>query len=101
MYSLQIIYDISIFEHNSSLNQTGKAFSTQVLNNTGAFEINGIELNSPYIELLAIGYYYNEVSGKISPTPILLYAISDIKKHSTVNCNLLTHLEKQRSLEIR
>ena len=87
---------IQMFELNSSLNQTGKAFNTQITNNRGLFEINDVALSSQFVEFLASGYYFNEISGNISPSVLSLYALSDITDISTVNVNILTHLEKSR-----
>jgi hypothetical protein len=85
-----------MYELNSSLNQTGKAFSTQITDNGGSFEINDVELSSQFVEFLASGYYFNEITGNISPSVLTLYALSDITDISTVNVNILTHLEKSR-----
>lgn len=87
---------IQMFELNSSLNQTGKAFNTQIANNRGSFEINDVALSSQFVEFLASGYYFNEITGNISPSVLSLYALSDITDISTVNVNILTHLEKSR-----
>jgi hypothetical protein len=87
---------ISMSELNSSLEQTGKIFTTQISNNSGFFEINNVSLTSSYVEFSANGYYYNEVIDNISIAPLNLYALSDIADISTVNVNILTHLEKLR-----
>ena len=87
---------IQMFELNSSLNQTGKAFNTQITDNRGSFEINDVALSSQFVEFLASGYYFNEITGNISPSMLSLYALSDITDISTVNVNILTHLEKSR-----
>lgn len=87
---------VQIFELNSSLVQTGKVFSTQINNNKGSFEINTVILSSPYVEFSASGFYFDEVKGEISVAPLLLLALSDITDISTVNVNILTHLEKGR-----
>jgi hypothetical protein len=85
-----------MYELNSSLNQTGKVFSTQIADNKGSFEINNVGLSSQFVEFLVNGYYFNEVTGNISPSQLSLSAIADIKDISTVNVNILTHLEKSR-----
>jgi uncharacterized protein (TIGR02145 family) len=87
---------IQMYELNSSLAQTGKIFNTQIINNKGSFEIDNIALSSQYVEFIANGYYFNEVTGDISPSPLSLYALSDITDLSSVNVNILTHLEKSR-----
>jgi uncharacterized protein (TIGR02145 family) len=87
---------ITMSELNSSLVQTGKNFTTQISNNSGSFEINNVNLTSSYVEFSANGYYFDEVKGDLSIAPLNLYALSDITDISTVNVNILTHLEKQR-----
>ena len=87
---------IQMYELNSSLKQTGKIFSTQIIDNKGSFEITDIALSSQYVEFSANGYYFNEFTGDLSPAPLSLYALSDITDVSTVNVNILTHLEKSR-----
>lgn len=87
---------VQMFELNSSLDQTGNVFNTQIINNKGSFEINNVELASQFVEFSANGYYFNEVTGKISSSPLTLYALSDLTDISTVNINILTHLEKDR-----
>jgi len=87
---------VSIYELDSELNQTGRVYSTRITSNSGAFEQKNIELSSPYVELKADGYYFNEVSGKLSPGQITLYALVDIADINSANVNVLTHLAKSR-----
>ncbi|MCX6325121.1 MAG: hypothetical protein NT144_00495 [Bacteroidia bacterium] len=87
---------ISMYELNSSLEQTGKIFTTEISNNIGSFEISNVSLTSSYVEFSASGYYFDEVKGDISIAPLNLFALSDITDISTVNVNILTHLEKLR-----
>ena len=87
---------IEMYELDHLLDQTGNTFSTQISNNNGLFEINQVKLSSKYVELSAYGYYYNEVLGKLSVSPLNLMALSDILDISSLNVNILTHLEKQR-----
>jgi uncharacterized protein (TIGR02145 family) len=87
---------ISMFELNSAMEQTGRAFNTQIHNNQGSFEVNNVELSSPYVELSANGYYYNEIDGQVTQSQVNLLALSDMSDKSTINVNILTHLEKRR-----
>lgn len=87
---------ISMSELNSSLAQTGKIFTAQISNNSGSFEIKNISLTSSYVEFSASGFYFDEVKGALSIAPLNLFALSDITDISTVNVNILTHLEKLR-----
>ena len=87
---------ILMAELNSDLEQTGNLFSTQIVSNTGAFEINDIALSSNYVEFSASGFYFDEVKGETSAAQLTLFALSDISDISSVNVNILTHLERRR-----
>jgi len=86
---------ITVWELDSSLVQTGRTFIGTIDDNTGTFNARG-KVVSPYVELSAVGYYFNEVSGSLSTAPLTLQALSDIADNSSVNVNLMTHLEKKR-----
>jgi hypothetical protein len=88
--------NITIYELDNSLNQTGKSFNTTVYNDFGEFEIQNIELSSNYIEVVADGFYYNEKQGDVSDNKLVLKTISDISISETVNINILTYLETER-----
>ena len=87
---------ITMAELNSSLQQSGKNFTTKITDNSGLFEIKDISLSSRYVQFTANGYYFDEVKGAISVAPLYLDALSDIADMTTVNVNILTHLEKLR-----
>ncbi len=91
-------YSIQMNELSSLLDQTGKVFSTQIINNSGAFEFSNINLSSQYVEFIANGYYYNEILASLSTAPLSLYALCDVKDISTININILTHLKKQNKI---
>lgn len=88
--------NISIFELNSNLYQTGKVYSTQIDDNKGSFKINIADLSSQYVELHANGYYYNEVTGDNSSAPLTLSALTDLSDSLRININILSTLEKKR-----
>tara|TARA_R110002153_G_scaffold196886_3_gene350273 strand:+ start:306 stop:1721 length:1416 start_codon:yes stop_codon:yes gene_type:complete len=87
---------VILSELNESLTQTGSTFTSQIIDNTGAFEITGISLASNYAALRVDGYYFNEVCGEQSSSQITLNAISVISDDRNININVLTHLEKAR-----
>ena len=86
---------ITVWELDSSLVQTGRTFIGTIDDNTGTFNARG-NVVSPYVELSAVGYYFNEVSGSLSTAPLTLQALSELNDNSSVNVNLMTHLEKKR-----
>lgn len=87
---------VSVSELDSALSQTGRIYSTNTEGSSGSFELKNIELVSPYVLLKADEYYFNEITGSISQSPLTLYALSDIRDVSSVNVNVLTHLERGR-----
>ena len=83
---------VILSELNESLTQTGLTYTSQIIDNTGAFEITGISLASNYAALRVDGYYFNEVCGEQSNSQITLNAISVISDEKNININVLTHL---------
>jgi len=87
---------VTIFELNASYAPTGRSFIADIGNDDGSFSLNNVELISPYTLLDANGFYFNEVSGKLSNAQINLTALVDLRQNATVNVNPLTHLERRR-----
>jgi hypothetical protein len=87
---------ITISELEADLAPTGRNFNTEVFDNSGSFGISGIELASPYVELKANGFYFDEITGENSPAPITLYALTDLSDSADININILSTIEKRR-----
>lgn len=87
---------ITMSELTNEITPTGKSFSTQIINNKGLFEINNVQTISEFIQLRADGFYYNEVENKNSTAQLTLYALSDLTDKTSLNVNILTHLEQSR-----
>jgi len=87
---------ITLTELTQTFSQTGNIFSTEITNNVGSFEIKDVNLSSRYVQMTASGFYFNEVKGEISVAPLTLNAFADVLNASTVNVNILTHLERPR-----
>ena len=88
---------VMLYELDANFGQTGKSFRTQTVSDLGAFSFDSpVQLSSQFVELETSGYFYNEVKGKLSASQITLNAISDVSNRSTVNVNLITHLEFER-----
>ncbi len=90
--------EISLFELDADLNQTGTNYTSQVLDNTGAFRFVNINLDNPVAEIKSDGFYYNEITGEISESRLVLYGLSDLTNRETCNINVLSHLERSRLL---
>jgi len=87
---------ITVSELNADMSQTGKTFSSQIIDNKGTFELRNLELSSQFVELKADGFFFNEVKGENSAARLTLYALSDLTDKSTLNVNILSTLEKSR-----
>lgn len=91
---------INIAELSNALAPTGKNYSSQITDNSGRFNVAQVQLESPYVELRANGYYFNEVSNQVSSGQLTLYAISNLSGKTSLNVNILTHLEKNRIINL-
>jgi hypothetical protein len=87
---------VVLTELNKDLRQTGKTFNATIKNDQGAFSLQNIKLASRFVEMRANGFYFNEVSGRLSTAQLTLSALADASDAGSVNVNLLTHLEKGR-----
>jgi len=87
--------EITVRELDSELRPTGRTFATTIDNDTGSFAIE-VELISPFVVLSASGYYFNEVSGLLSGGTLPLQALANLENSSSVNLNILTHLQQRR-----
>ena len=88
---------ITISELDESLAQTGNTFNTQIIDNIGTFELKNPTLSSPFLQLQADGFYFDEVIGEKSNAQLTLLALSNISNKDQINVNVLTHLEKGRT----
>src|SRR5438874_45358 len=87
---------LTLFELNSSYAQTGRVFNTQIIDNTGIFQLANININTSFAKLKADGFYFNEVINSNSQAQLTIYALSDLSTKNSVNVNLLTTLEISR-----
>ncbi|MHA1642061.1 MAG: outer membrane protein assembly factor BamB family protein, partial [Promethearchaeota archaeon] len=81
---------------DSNLNPTGRTFLTQTINDFGAFSLNQSLIATDYIEIITQGYYFNEITGKISDSPLTLRVITKLSNSTQININILTTLETER-----
>jgi hypothetical protein len=87
---------LTIYELNEDLTQTGKSFTTTIINDTGKFSINGLSLVADLIRINADGYYFNEVSGDDSNAQLSLSLLAKIDSNDKININVITALELPR-----
>ena len=87
------LYELS---DGRTLKQTNGNFTSNIARDDGRYKFNARDLVSQYAMIVVDGYYRNEVTGVSSNAPIRLKAITDMRKHNSVNVNILTHLEFER-----
>ena len=87
---------ITLHELDEDLIPTGRSFTTEITNNIGHFQFDKLSLASPYVELRANGFYYNEVTDNISDSQLGLSALVDLTNEESANINVLTTLENDR-----
>ena len=87
------LYELS---DGRTLKQTNGNFTSNIARDDGRYKFNARDLVSQYAMIVVDGYYRNEVTGNTSDAPIRLKAITDMRKHNSVNVNILTHLEFER-----
>ena len=87
------LYELS---DGRTLKQTNGNFTSFITRDDGRYKFTARDLVSQYAMIVVEGNYRNEVTGKPSNATIRLRALTDMRKHSDANINLLTHLEFDR-----
>ena len=91
---------INLQPMDSKLTPTGSTFSSSITDNSGNFTFNTTTLETPYAQLTANGYYFNENKGALSIGTLSLRAVVDLSELQTVNVNILTHLKYSRIINL-
>lgn len=86
---------VTVHELTDKLIPTGKSFAAQIKDDSGNFKVTG-EFSEDYAEIIANGFYYNEITGKLSDSPITLRTLSKLSGKEHVNINILTTLQLPR-----
>ena len=87
------LYELS---DGRTLQQTNGNFTSVITRDDGRYKFTARDLVSQYAMIVVEGIYRNEVTGAPSDAAISLRAITDMRKRSDANINLLTHLEFNR-----
>jgi streptogramin lyase len=82
---------VTVQELDRGLTPTGHTFDIATTDDLGGFKIP-VRLSSRFIEVIATGYYYNELRDELSPAPLSLRAIADVRASGRVHVNLLTSI---------
>lgn len=92
---------VTLYELNpETFAQTGKVFTGTVEGDNGGFSLGKVELDSRYVLLEASGYYWNELWGHNTDSPLSLKAVAHVNEKSKVNINIGTHITHKRILSL-
>jgi hypothetical protein len=91
---------ITISAINQSGVPTGQVFNTQTTNDLGTFSVAFSYRG--YTDIQAQGFYYDEITGGLSSSPIVLRALYDVTNSGpqTAYVNIVTHLAYDRALAL-
>ena len=87
------LYELS---DGRTLKQTNGNFTSKITSDDGHYKFTARDLVSQYAMVVVDGHYRNEVTGQKSDASLRLTALTDMRKRSSVNVNLLTHMEFDR-----
>lgn len=87
---------VTLYALDANLNQTGKSYSTSTTDNLGSFQLVGKFKKNSYVEIVAAGYYYDEIAGELSDSTLTLRTLGRISSNDSININILTSLETER-----
>ena len=91
------VYELS---EGRTLQQTSDVFFSELVRDDGFYKFQARDLASQYAMIVIDGFYNNVVTGKVSNTRIVLKAIVDMRKYSSVNVNVISHLELERASKL-
>lgn len=86
---------ITLQELDDTFTPNGKTYNTTTNDDFGSFKLKSV-ISSPYVEVIAQGFYFNEVSGNLSWTSLTLRALLKTSSTMPANVNILTTLTDQR-----
>ena len=78
---------MTVQELDGALSPTGEQYTTQTTDDLGSFSLAS-EIGSRYVEVIAEGYYFNEISGDLSIAPLTLWGVSDLENGEEININV-------------
>ena len=85
--------EITVYELDNNLHQTGASYSGDIISNDGTYNIAAAPMTG-YVELVANGYFFNEITGQLTNQPLSMRAITE--QTGTVNITLFTAITTDR-----
>jgi N-acetylneuraminic acid mutarotase len=86
---------VNVFGLDSELEPTGTVFPSQTEDSLGSFDVSG-NLTEELVEVVVQGPFYDELTGKLSETSIVLRALAAATPDTALQVNLLTTASKNR-----
>lgn len=90
---------LTIQELTDSFVSNGTTYSTTINNDFGGFALSS-EISTNYIEVIANGYYFDEVAGQLSSSVLTLRSVVNVNESGSTNVNILTTLSKDRIIHL-
>ena len=84
-----------VSELDDDLNPTGKTYLSQISDHVGNFTLSSA-VSSNVVQLVATGYYLDELTGTLSAAPVTLSAIADLRVDNSPTVNVLTTIQSPR-----
>ena len=90
---------ITIQELDDDLTPNGVSFQTTTIDDFGTFSLES-KIRSRFVEIIATGFYFNEITGAPSNANLTLRSLADLENTGIVNVNILTSLERNRIIHL-
>ena len=84
---------VTVQELDVTLKPTGLTFNITTRDDEGDFTLPST-VTSQYVEVIASGYYFDEIENQLSAAPLTLRALGDVSSNATVDVNLLTSMSE-------
>jgi hypothetical protein len=86
---------VAVNEQDRNLSPTGKVYNVLTSDALGDFSVSSA-IGTLQVEIVAQGFYIDELTGQLSPSQITLRAIVDLSVNPSPTVNVLTTLQEQR-----
>lgn len=86
---------VVVSELGGGLNPTGVVYNVQTSDDLGRFEVAS-DIRSQRVEIIADGFFLNELTGRLSSSRMQLRALADLSVDARPTVNLLTTLQLPR-----
>jgi superoxide dismutase len=90
--------DLTFFELNDILSQTGKSYNTNIKDDFGAFDLSVEQITESFARVVGNGFYWNEMTNQTTAEKLTLNSVVEVKDN--INVNVLTHMGYERVIEL-